>query len=183
MVCGGGVYCALSQVWLLTGAAVELLWRNEQPQIISTERQSRLKLWISSHFCFITLNFDKALMTKSSDWSTQKIIESGWDMWSYLINIYLWPEPFVEDLSIDSLKNSPDCQLDRTGRVLARLEPSICGDVGPSITRDVSVELNILLNCKLGSNLNLTCSDWTISRLLFRLTVWLTPSMQSEDLK
>ena len=54
-------------------------------------------------------------------------------------------------------KNSPDCQLDRTGRILARLEPSICGDVGTSITRDVSVELNILLNCKLGSNLNLTC--------------------------
>ena len=37
--------------------------------------------------------------------------------------------------------------------------------------------------CKVGSNLNLTCSDWSISRLLFRLPVWLTPSMQCEDLK
>ena len=42
MVCGGGVYCALSQVWLLTAAAVELLRRNEQPQIILTQRQSTL---------------------------------------------------------------------------------------------------------------------------------------------
>ena len=64
-------------------------------------------------------------------------------------------------------KNSPDFQLDRAGRVLARKEPSICPDVRPNITRDVSVEFNILLNCKVGSNLNLTCSEWTISRLLF----------------
>ena len=42
MVCGGGVYSALSQVWLLTGAAVELLRQNEQPQIILTQRQSTL---------------------------------------------------------------------------------------------------------------------------------------------
>ena len=61
-------------------------------------------------------------------------------------------------------KNSPHCQL-------SRLEPSICRDVRPNITRDVSVEFNILVNCKVGSNLNLTCSDWTISRLLFRLSV------------
>ena len=30
---------------------------------------------------------------------------------------------------------------------------------------------NILVNCKVGSNLNLTCSDWNISRLLFRFTL------------
>ena len=40
-------------------------------------------------------------------------------------------------------KNSPHCQL-------SRLEPSICRDVRPNITRDVSVEFNILVNCKVG---------------------------------
>ena len=33
------------------------------------------------------------------------------------------------------------------------------------------MEFDFLVNCKVGSNLNLTCSDWTISRLFFRLTL------------
>lgn len=112
MVCGGGVYSALSQVWLLTAAAVELLWRNEHGL-----SQQRGRADYETDFSFIILHHsteNKDLWdskAKSSDWSTHFFLVCYWVM-GYIVgpikwkSVSNWIEALAEDVSIDSLKNT-----------------------------------------------------------------------------